>query len=131
MPRRARLTDATVDEVGRVLAEALDRPTKTEREFQEQIAQLARQFGWMIVHHGGNQHRRAYYDTTGFPDLLMVSPTGRVLFRELKTDIGSLTPDQERWRRELLNRHADYAVWRPTDWVDVVATISNGKAAPS
>lgn len=131
MPRRSR-PGPHDDDYGHLLAEVLGRPTLTERRFQDQIVELARDhYGWLVVHYGGNQHRRAYYDATGFPDLLMISRDGRIMFRELKTDRGVLTPDQERWGRELGDRGVDHAVWRPDDWPAIVADVSDGKASAS
>jgi len=121
--RRRRNYDS---EVGEVLTVALGR--LTEREFQDRVVDLARQFDWLVVHHGGNQHRRAYYDTTGFPDLLMISPQGTVLFREVKTDTGKLTALQSRWGARLTDRAADWAVWRPKHWPEIVTTLSGGRA---
>jgi len=124
-------------EVERLLDAALERDDQrrgidlTERQFQDQIVELAHRFGWLVVHHGGNQHKRAYYDTTGFPDLLLVGPTGKVLFRELKAAAGKLTVSQERWAHLLEERKADYALWRPADWVNIVTLLSDGKAAVS
>lgn len=121
-------------EVGEVLTHALaaDNARRhlelTERQFQDQIVELARRFDWLVVHHGGNQHRRAYYDTTGFPDLLMVGPSGAVLFRELKTERAQLTAAQELWRDRLVGKGADWALWRPSDWPAIVAALSDGKA---
>jgi len=125
-------------EVSRILTKALAEDDarrsleQTERQFQDKIVELARHpaFGWLVVHHGGNQHRRAHYDTTGFPDLLMISPHGRVLFREIKTDKGRLTPAQQRWESELLGRHADHKVWRPADWDQIATELTDGRAVP-
>jgi hypothetical protein len=69
------------------------RPTKTER-------------GWRTAVQGAGK---------GFPDLVLVTPGG-VLWREVKSDIGVLDPDQKRWRDVLLAAGEDWAIWRPSDW---------------
>ena len=57
----------------------------------------------------------------GFPDLCIVGSHG-VIFRELKTDRGRLTPDQRDWLDRLAEAGADVAVWRPADWPGRVLT---------
>lgn len=51
----------------------------------------------------------------GFPDLVMVGPGG-VLFREVKGDYDTLSPNQRLWGRRLRFAGADWAEWRPCDW---------------
>lgn len=54
-------------------------------------------------------------DGKGFPDLVLVGPGG-VMFREAKSDRGSLEPDQKTWRDALLGAGANWGLWRPRDW---------------
>lgn len=49
----------------------------------------------------------------GFPDLVIAGPGG-ILFRELKTATGHITPEQDRWLA-LLAVSGDAGVWRPAD----------------
>jgi VRR-NUC domain. len=58
-------------------------------------------------------------DGKGFPDLVIAGPGG-LLFRELKTEKGRLTPDQQAWQAVLASAGADVAVWRPRDWPDLI-----------
>ncbi len=51
----------------------------------------------------------------GYPDLVCVGTTG-VLYRELKTERGRLTPDQRVWLDRLTLVGVDASVWRPADW---------------
>ena len=48
----------------------------------------------------------------GFPDLVIAGPRG-VLFRELKTQRGKVTPEQQRWLDALTAAGQNAAVWRP------------------
>jgi len=62
-------------------------------------------------------------DGKGFPDLVLVN-TGTVLFVELKTETGRLSPDQLRWEEALRMADANYEVWRPSDWPNVLSILS-------
>jgi len=48
----------------------------------------------------------------GFPDLVLCGPGG-VLFRELKTQRGQVTAEQQQWLDALAAAGADVGVWRP------------------
>ncbi len=81
----------------------------TEKDFQAQVLHLCSLLGLLAYH---------TYDsrmcTPGFPDLVIVGQ--RVLFRELKTDKGRVTHEQETWLQRLSDAGADAAVWRPSQW---------------
>lgn len=51
--------------------------------------------------------------TSGWPDLVLVAR--KVLFRELKTDTGGLSPEQRRVGYKLTAAGCDFEVWRPKD----------------
>lgn len=53
-------------------------------------------------------------DGKGFPDLVLTGPGG-VLFRELKSDRGHLSAEQQAWLVALVAAGEDAAVWRPAD----------------
>ena len=84
----------------------------TEKQFQSKILKIAKQFGW-IAYHTYDSRRSA----PGFPDIVLVKD--RVLFRELKTDTGRISPAQNDWGKALLEANADYKVWRPSE-MDVI-----------
>lgn len=101
----------------------------TERQLQENVVHVARTWGWLAVHFGGNQHGRAQYDATGFPDLLLVHvDPPLIMFRELKSRAGKLTTGQETWQHKLDRAGFDVAVWRPDDWPAIVRLLSFGAA---
>jgi hypothetical protein len=81
----------------------------TESELFEAIRKLARLTGWAMYH--THDSRRS---EPGFPDLVLMRPP-RILFRELKTETGRVTPAQQKWLDELTACGADAAVWRPRD----------------
>lgn len=101
----------------------------TERQLQENVVEIARQWGWLAVHFGGNQHKRAHYDATGFPDLLLVHvDPPLIMFRELKSARGVMSNDQRRWQHKLGAGGFDVDVWRPGDWPAIVRLLSFGAA---
>lgn len=57
----------------------------------------------------------------GWPDLEIVGPSG-IYYRELKTMTGILSVDQRRIGSILAKADADWAVWRPVDWLSGVIT---------
>ena len=106
----------------------LTRPKVTESAFQRQVLALAKMLGWRTAHFRPAMNQRGDWrtpvagDGKGWPDLVLVKGE-RVLFRELKTDRGVLSPEQREWRDALQAAGADYAVWRPKDWPIIEATL--------
>ena len=79
----------------------------TEKQFQSHIVHVAQMKGW-LVYHTYDSRRSA----PGFPDLVLVRE--KVLFRELKTDKGRVTPAQKAWAASLQQAESDYKLWRPS-----------------
>ena len=101
----------------------------TERQLLDAVVDVARLHGWSSVHFGGDRHGRAWYDATGFPDLLLVNADrGLVWFRELKTAKGRMSGAQRRWYDYLAAGGFNVAIWRPDDFADIVAALSFGTA---
>jgi len=105
----------------------------SERDLLANVVEVARQHGWVAVHFGGNLHGRAWFDAAGFPDLLLLhaEPPRLVWFRELKSRRGQLSDRQEAWKDTLNRGGWNFDVWRPSDWPDIVACLSFGKAKVS
>jgi hypothetical protein len=61
-------------------------------------------------YHAGNP----VMDRRGWPDWAIIGPRG-MLFRELKTERGRLTPAQWSVGGQLIRAGQDWAVWRPRD----------------
>lgn len=82
----------------------------TEAQFQSQVLALIRAMGLAAYH--THDSRRS---EPGFPDLVIVGMNG-VLYRELKTAKGRVSPDQKYWIYALNAAGEDAGIWRPSDW---------------
>lgn len=97
----------------------------SEAELLAKVRGLAAAFGWMAYH--THDSRRS---EPGFPDVVMVRGH-RVLYRELKTRRGRVTPVQSAWLGALLDAGCDAGVWRPGDLFDgVISKELGGKHNP-
>lgn len=83
----------------------------TEKDLMQTVRDIARLYGYLEFH--PYDSRRS---TPGWPDCTFVHPTwGRLLFRELKTATGKVTPAQQAWLDALQVAGQDAGVWRPAD----------------
>jgi len=89
----------------------------TEREWQAQIVAIARTYGWHVHHHLISRGSEA-----GWMDLV-IAGHDRVLFIELKTQLGKLRPEQITWLGVLAAAGCEVAVWRPADLDTVTAAL--------
>jgi hypothetical protein len=81
----------------------------TEAHFQASVISVCKLFGVALFH--------PYYSersTPGWPDLALCGTRGFIL-RELKTEVGKLTADQEKWGSMLRQAGMNWDVWRPGD----------------
>lgn len=111
----------------------MDAATK-ETPFQKNVVDYARLHGWRIHHSrktrltrrdGSVRHLTAIQGDAGFPDLVLARGVGDgVLFRELKSQRGSLDAGQKAWRDVLLAAGANWALWRPSDWPEIEAELA-------
>lgn len=109
----------------------MQKPPETEAGFQDAVVELASLRGWLHFHDFDSRRNRA-----GFPDLVL-SRRGRLIFAELKTETGRVSPDQQLWLDELAAaaRNAQVGrnptspdaitvrLWRPHDWPEIEATL--------
>lgn len=95
----------------------------TEAQWLKQVRQLAELLGWTFYHPWLSR-----FSPRGFPDIVLCRPP-RLLFAELKTDTGRLTPDQERWIELLRACRQEVYVWRPSDWDEMVAVLHRTQKA--
>ena len=89
----------------------------TERELQNNVVAMARALGWMPYHTFDSRRSEP-----GYPDLTLVHrDMGRVLWAELKTMKGRVSPAQMDWLSALydvaLDRGLEVYTWRPDDWL--------------
>lgn len=106
----------------------------SEKEFQTEVCRLAHAHGWRIAHFRPVRVQRAdgsvYYETpvakdgTGFPDLLMVRKGCRPVYAELKVKTNTPSAQQWEWIHALREAGAIAKVWYPSDWQDVVETLT-------
>lgn len=92
-----------------------------EQQFMEAIQQMAGYLGWKTYH--THDSRRS---EPGFPDLVLVKINQPVKFREVKTEKGRLTKEQDAWITLLALAGADVGVWRPRDWDLIEKELTRG-----
>lgn len=95
-------------------------PKLTEAQFQAQVIQLARLFGWREYH--THDSRRSQ---PGLPDLLLAKRGRPVIFAELKTDSGQTTPAQDEWLELLRSTGARVFLWRPGMWDEITRELQS------
>ena len=89
--------------------------TVTEDQFQKRITDLC---DWYHLrwHHEVDSRK----SKSGFPDLVIVGPGwDAVLWAELKTDKGRVSPEQREWLLALDDTGAEVRLWRPKDWPEI------------
>ena len=80
------------------------------------LRRLLRDFGiW------GFHPRNSVGSERGWVDWVLIGPRG-VLFRELKSERGQLTPEQRKVGSMLTRAGCNWAVWRPRDLLDGTIT---------
>lgn len=105
----------------------------SEREFQTRVIGRAREEGWLVAHFHDSRkmvRRGSKYvpvgdlDARGFPDLV-IARGKRLLFWELKKQLGKTTPYQDEWLAALSVAGLEARVVRPSDFDDyVVPTLA-------
>lgn len=91
----------------------------TERQWQDTILEAARRLNW-TCYHTFDSRRSA----PGFPDLCCVRAGGPLLFIEVKTERGTLTPAQRCWLGMLETVPGVLAmVARPSDWEHIESIL--------
>lgn len=97
----------------------VQRLAQSERDFRQQVVQLAQLRGWLVYWTWTSIHSPA-----GFPDLVLCRPP-RLIVAELKTATGKVTLAQQEWLAALgACTGVEVALWRPADWATVDATLA-------
>lgn len=97
--------------------------SQSEKAFQQAVVEYARLNRWKVFHPFDSRRSEP-----GWPDLTMVRGE-MLLFAELKTEKGRLSPAQEDWTSELQGVSNGAAgamrvyVWRPSDWPLIERTL--------
>jgi hypothetical protein len=101
----------------------------SERIWQEQIETLARMNGWQVFHPSPHQVRKGVWrsDGAGFPDLVLAHKERGLIFAELKTERGKVSPAQKLWALNILP-HAEWYLWRPSQ-LELIAQRLGSKQA--
>lgn len=107
---------------------AVDPRTISEADWQRQVIDLARLYGWRVMHVRKSRGRRggaaAWQTTTsidGWPDLFMWKPDGSrpAMAMELKSEKGKTTPEQEEVLAEFRRSGIPADVYRPSQFDQV------------
>lgn len=84
----------------------------SERDWQSEVIQIAGLGGWRHYHtHDSRKSNK------GFPDLVLVRE--RVVYAELKSEVGKLREDQGPWLEALAAAGQEVYLWRPSDRAEV------------
>jgi len=90
----------------------------TEKMWQAKVLAAAKWLKWSVYH--THDSRRS---EPGFPDLVLVRGQ-RIIFAELKSPTGRVTPAQREWLDLLGAAHDEVYVWRPDDWESVKQALT-------
>lgn len=115
----------------------------TERQFQQQVLNLATFYGWRAYH--THDSRRSQ---PGFPDLVLIRGP-ELIFAELKTAKGRVRTEQAEWITDLSRVHVavhnaraaaerlatptlelpavDVYLWRPADFDELHERLARGR----
>lgn len=95
-----------------------------EADFTTITLKLALHWGWCATHFRAALRQSGNYSTPvqgmkGSPDLLLAR-NGVVLLAELKSNRGTMRPEQKIWKASL---GRTYRQWRPRDWPDIITEL--------
>jgi hypothetical protein len=93
-------------------------PQQTEKAFMQQVIDLAHLNGYHTYH--PHDSRRS---SPGWPDIAVFGH-GRFFLVETKAERGYLSLDQRRVIAQLRAAGVDVYVWKPSDWLEIVAELT-------
>ena len=90
----------------------------SEAEFREMAIDAAKKLGWRCYFTWASIH-----SPKGFPDLVLCKPP-RLIFAELKSQKGRITPAQQGWLDDLRAcPHAEVHLWQPSRWPEIIKVL--------
>lgn len=98
----------------------------SEAAFQRDVEKVLKRFGWLYFHAPDNKPNRfgqIQNIKAGFPDLCAVRGD-RVVYAELKRQLGVVSEDQEKWHEALRNAGQEVYVWRPSDMEELTGILA-------
>lgn len=102
----------------------------SEREFRQMVMSACKLLHWSYYFTWNSKN-----SVGGFPDLVLIKikseqgarnetdVSGELIFVELKTDIGKLTPKQVEWLSLLKACGCETYLWRPSMWDEIIARL--------
>jgi len=91
----------------------------TEKDLREQIRTLCKLFGWRFLFTWTSIH-----SPKGMLDLFLINAEQkRVIFAELKSEKGKMTPEQQQVFDELKACGQEVYLWRPGDIEDIARIL--------
>src|SRR5262245_27714679 len=99
----------------------------SEKKFTQMVIDLARLHGFRVAHFRPARTTRGWVTALsghiGYPDLTLCKGP-RLIFAELKTARGKLTPGQTNWLHALEATGAEVYLWKPDQWDEIEALLS-------
>ena len=100
----------------------------TEAQLQQQIIQLAKLYSWRVAHFRPAMTAKGWRtpvsaDGQGFPDLVLVKRC-RLIFAEVKSDKGRVSPEQQEWLDALRKTKNEVYLWKPKDWPEIQGVLT-------
>jgi len=90
----------------------------TEKQFREQVKELCKVFHWKAYFTWLSMH-----SPDGFPDFNMVRG-GRIIYAELKSERGKVTPAQMEWLTALIaTGKCEVYLWRPANFEEIAEIL--------
>ena len=95
----------------------------SEEDFKALVIDLAHVHSWRVAHFRPAMTKQGWRtavqgDGAGFPDLVLVRGN-RLLFAELKSVKGKVSPDQKTWLQGLREACSEVYLWRPSDYDEI------------
>jgi hypothetical protein len=103
-----------------------------ESHFQNSVIMLAKLHGWLVMHTRAVEIRPGVWKTplqghAGYPDLTLVHSFRGIIFAELKSDIGRVSPMQKAWHDRIHEAGGEIHVWRPKDLDEISKRLAGRK----